>query len=40
MKAPDGQQFWNAVEYHEIVPHEKIVSLMYFLGLEGLILRS
>ena len=28
MKAPDGQEFWNAVEYHEIVPHEKIVSLV------------
>jgi len=22
MKAPDGQEFWNAGEYHEIVPHE------------------
>jgi len=22
MKAPDGQEFWNAVEYHEIVLHE------------------
>src|SRR6266498_160586 len=30
MKAPDGQEFWNAGEYHEIVPHEKIVSSMYF----------
>jgi uncharacterized protein YndB with AHSA1/START domain len=35
MKAPDGQEFWNAVEYHEIVPHEKIVSLMYFSDPEG-----
>jgi uncharacterized protein YndB with AHSA1/START domain len=24
MRSPDGQEFWNAVEYHEIVPHEKI----------------
>ena len=35
MKAPDGQEFWNAVEYHEIVPHEKIVSLMYFADSKG-----
>jgi uncharacterized protein YndB with AHSA1/START domain len=28
MRAPDGQEFWNAGEYHEIVPHEKIVSSM------------
>ncbi len=35
MKAPDGQECWNAIEYHEIVPHEKIVSLMYFSDSEG-----
>jgi uncharacterized protein YndB with AHSA1/START domain len=35
MKAPDGQEFWNAVEYHEIVLHEKIVSLMYFSDPKG-----
>ena len=35
MKAPDGQEFWNAVEYLEIVPPEKIVSLMYFSDAEG-----
>jgi uncharacterized protein YndB with AHSA1/START domain len=35
MRAPDGQEFWNAVEYHEIVPHEKIVSLMYFSDAKG-----
>ena len=35
MKAPDGQEFWNAIEYHEIVPHEKIVSLMYFSDPDG-----
>jgi uncharacterized protein YndB with AHSA1/START domain len=34
-KAPDGQEGWNAVEYHEIVPYEKIVSLMYFSDSEG-----
>jgi len=35
MKAPDGQEFWNGVEYHEIVPNEKIVSLMYFADSKG-----
>jgi uncharacterized protein YndB with AHSA1/START domain len=36
MKAPDGQICgWNAVEYYEIVLHEKIVSLMYFSDSEG-----
>jgi uncharacterized protein YndB with AHSA1/START domain len=35
MKSPDGQEFWNAGEYHEIVPIEKIVSSMYFADSEG-----
>ena len=35
MKSPDGKEFWNAGEYHEIVPHEKIVSSMYFSDSEG-----
>jgi uncharacterized protein YndB with AHSA1/START domain len=35
MRTPDGQEFWNAVEYHEIVPQEKIVSLMYFADSKG-----
>lgn len=35
MTTPDGQQFWNGGEYHEIVPHEKIVSSMYFSDSEG-----
>jgi len=35
MKTPDGQEFWNAVEYHEIVPQEKIVSSMYFSDSKG-----
>jgi uncharacterized protein YndB with AHSA1/START domain len=35
MKSPDGQEFWNAGEYHEIVPYEKIVSTMYFSDSEG-----
>jgi uncharacterized protein YndB with AHSA1/START domain len=35
MRAPDGQEFWNGGEYHEIVPHEKIVSSMYFADSKG-----
>jgi len=35
MKSPDGQEFWNGGEYHEIVPQEKIVSSMYFSDAEG-----
>ena len=35
MRAPDGQEFWNAGEYHEIVPYEKIVSSMYFADAKG-----
>src|SRR5881398_95709 len=32
MKTPDGQEFWNAGEYHEIVPQDKIVPAQ--LGIE------
>ncbi len=35
MKTPDGYEGWNAIEYYEIVPQEKIVSLMYFSDAEG-----
>jgi len=35
MKAPDGQEFWNGGEYHEIVLHEKIVYSMYFADAKG-----
>jgi len=35
MRSPDGQEFWNAGEYHEIVLHEKIVSSMYFADAQG-----
>jgi uncharacterized protein YndB with AHSA1/START domain len=35
MRAPDGQECWNAIEYFEIVPHEKIVSSMYFADAQG-----
>ncbi len=35
MKSPEGQEFWNAGEYHEIVLHEKIVSSMYFSDSKG-----
>jgi uncharacterized protein YndB with AHSA1/START domain len=34
-RAPDGQEFWNGIEYHEIVPPEKIVSSMYFADSKG-----
>jgi uncharacterized protein YndB with AHSA1/START domain len=35
MRSPDGQEFWNGGEYHEIVPQEKIVSSMYFADSKG-----
>jgi uncharacterized protein YndB with AHSA1/START domain len=35
MRAPDGQEFWNGGEYHEIVLYEKIVYSMYFSDSEG-----
>ncbi len=35
MRAPDGQECWNAGEYLEIVPYEKIVSTMYFADSNG-----
>ena len=35
MRSPDGQEFWNGGEYHEIVPHEKIVFSMYFSDPDG-----
>jgi len=35
MRTPDGQEFWNAGEYHEIVPQEKIVYTMYFADAQG-----
>jgi uncharacterized protein YndB with AHSA1/START domain len=35
MRASDGQELWNAGEYHEIVLHEMIVSSMYFSDSKG-----
>ena len=35
MRAPDGQEFWSAGEYKEIVLHEKIVATMYFSDSQG-----
>jgi uncharacterized protein YndB with AHSA1/START domain len=35
MRTPDGQEGWNGGEYYEIVPHEKIVSSMYFADSKG-----
>jgi uncharacterized protein YndB with AHSA1/START domain len=33
MRAPDGQEFWNGGEYHEIVLHEKIVVRIQIEGV-------
>jgi uncharacterized protein YndB with AHSA1/START domain len=35
MRSPDGQEFWNGADYHEIVLHEKIVYSMYFSDAKG-----
>jgi uncharacterized protein YndB with AHSA1/START domain len=35
MRSPEGQEGWNGGEYHEIVPHEKIVYSMYFADSKG-----
>ena len=35
MRSPDGWEGWNAGEYHEIIPYEKIVSSMYFSDSDG-----
>jgi uncharacterized protein YndB with AHSA1/START domain len=35
MRTPDGQEFWNGGEYHEIVLHEKIAYSMYFADSQG-----
>ena len=35
MRAPSGQEFWTGGDYHEIVPHERIVLSMYFADSEG-----
>ena len=35
MRTPDGQEFWNGGEYHEIVEHEKIVYSLYFADATG-----
>ncbi len=35
MRSPDGWEGYNGGEYHEIVPHEKIVYSMYFADADG-----
>ena len=35
MRSPEGWEGWNAGEFHEIVPYEKIVSSMYFSDSQG-----
>ncbi len=35
MRSPDGQEGWTGGQFHEIVPHEKIVYSMYFADSHG-----
>jgi uncharacterized protein YndB with AHSA1/START domain len=35
MRSPDGQEGWTGGQFHEIVPHEKIVYSMYFADADG-----
>lgn len=35
MRAPDGREFWTGGQYHEIVPHEKIVLSLYPTDPQG-----
>lgn len=38
MRAPSGEEYWNAGSYKEIVVPEKIVSIMHFSDKDGNIL--
>lgn len=35
MKSPDGTEYWNVGEFKEIVPLQKIVSVMYMSDKDG-----
>jgi uncharacterized protein YndB with AHSA1/START domain len=35
MRAPDGKDYWNGGEYHEIVLHQRIVFSLYFSDSKG-----
>ena len=35
MRSPDGQEGWTGGQFHEIVPHEKIVFSQYFADSDG-----
>ncbi len=35
MRSPDGQQGWTGGQFHEIIPHEKIVYSLYFADSDG-----
>jgi uncharacterized protein YndB with AHSA1/START domain len=35
MRAPDGKEYWNGGEYHQIVLHEKVVFSLYFADADG-----
>lgn len=35
MRSPDGQEGWSGGQFHEIIPHEKIVYSLYFADSDG-----
>jgi uncharacterized protein YndB with AHSA1/START domain len=35
MRAPEGQEWWVGGEYCEIIPHEKIVSVLFYADKNG-----
>ena len=35
MRSPDGQEGWTGGQFHEIIPHEKIVYSLYFADSDG-----
>ena len=35
MRAPDGQEYWSGGEYTEIIPPEKIVSVLFYADKNG-----
>ena len=35
MRSPDGQEGWTGGQFHEIIPHEKIVYSLYFADPDG-----
>jgi uncharacterized protein YndB with AHSA1/START domain len=35
MRSPDGQEGWTGGQFHEIIPHEKILYSLYFADSDG-----